>query len=114
MKLDGMSNWADVTPPAIALPLNGSFIVAALGFTITLMPIIKAIDLTHTSTDYEVRTAPNGGGAVTWSSMADTSALQLKIVPALTLAAGQTYYTRARFNTAGPSSAWSADTVVTT
>ncbi len=114
MKLDGISNWADVTPPVIALPLSGAFVVIALGLTITLMPIVKAVDLTHTSTDYEVRTAPNGGGALVWSSMADTSALQLKIVPPLTLAGGQTYYVRARFNTAGPSSAWSTDTQVTT
>ncbi len=109
-----MSNWPDVTPPVVLTPLPNSFAVIALGLTISLLPIVKAIDLTHTSTDYEVRTGPNGGGAAAWSSMADSGALQLKIVPALTLLGGQTYYIRARFNTAGPSSAWSADTVVTT
>ncbi len=116
MRSEGINSWPDILPARILLPLDGLPVSATLGFTITLAPIVFGIGLLHTSTDYEIRTAPRGGGSVVWSSPGDL-ALQVKIVPigALSgLLAGQTYYVRARFRAGADVGSWSEDTVVTT
>lgn len=117
MKSDGMSHWPEILPPMVAAPLANAPVNSVTGFVITLNPIVLAAGLLQTSTDYEIRTAPNGGGVATWSSLADATALLAKTVPigaTSTLAAGQTYYIRARFRAGATVSGWSSDVRVTT
>lgn len=109
-----MNNWPKIAPPVMLAPNPGP-IDSVLGFAISLVSFVASA-LDHVSTDYEIRTAANGGGIAQYSALVDAGLL-VKVVPAAaisTLVTGQTYYIRARFNAAGVSSAWSADLVVTT
>lgn len=116
MRNDGVNGWPAVFPPRVSTPAQGAAVSATLGFAVAVDPLILALDLTHLTTDYEIRTAPAGGGALVYSVNNSLSLLGL-IVPigALSgLVAGQTYYVRARADTASESSAWSEDIRITT
>ncbi len=111
-----MNHWPDVFPAVMTTPLPNAAVNALLGFSIVVLAPILAVGLVQTSVDYEIRTAPAGGGVAQYAVMGSASLLGI-VVPATaisTLAAGQTYYLRTRVNTASGSSAWSADTRVTT
>ncbi len=111
---DGISNWERIEPPVIQSPIAGSLLNYLLGFNVQLGPFISATN-TQSATDWEIRTAPNGGGTLVFASVNDLTALLVKTIPALTLGLGQTYYIRARFRAAdGTLSAWSADVVIQT
>lgn len=116
MRSDGMNNWPDAFPPMVMAPLNNAPVSAVLGFAITLLPAILATGLLHTSTDYEIRTAPNGGGTLAYSVDNSLGLLGIVVPAGVTsgLVAGQTYYIRARIDTGAGSSAYSADTRITT
>jgi len=116
MRTDGMNTWPSVFPAMLTLPLQNAPVSASLGFPIVLAPVILAAGLAHTSTDYEIRTAANGAGAVAYAVNNSPSLLGI-IVPigALSgLAAGQTYYIRARIDTGIGSGAFSPDIRITT
>lgn len=116
MRTDGMNNWPDMFPPMVMAPLNNAAVSAVLGFAVNLLPVILATGLIHTSTDYEIRTAANGGGALVYSVDNSLGLLGIIVPAGVTsgLVAGQTYYIRARVDTGAGSSAYSADTRITT
>lgn len=117
MRGDGVNEWPPISPPRVIAPTSGASVNAVLGFSIATDPAILALDLVHLTTDYEIRTAPNGGGSLVYSVNNSLSLLGL-IVPIGTLSgltAGQTYYVRARFDSlGGVSSAFSEDVRITT
>lgn len=117
MRGDGVNEWPPISPPRVVAPANGASVNATLGFSIVTDPAILALDLIHLTTDYEIRTAPNGGGSLVYGAPNSLSLLGLVVpIGALSgLSAGQTYYVRARFRTLGGGlSAYSEDVRITT
>lgn len=112
MPTDGISEWQAIQPPVITAPVAGP-VNGLLGFQIDVAPYVSAV-YPHVSTDWEIRTAANGGGTVKWSSTNDVFSKLFKIVPGLNLDLGKTYYLRARFRSATVIGPWSADVVITT
>lgn len=100
------SDWSAVTSfttvagkinqPTITSPANNATNVA-LSFTMTssAFSIASGSD-THSSTDWEIWTGPNGTGSRVFSSQVDTVNKTSIAVPANTLTAGQAYYPRVR------------------
>lgn len=110
---DGSITYPAVGTPALVAPVNGlNNVLVALGLVLQTTTAVIAKG-THVSTDYEIRTGPNGTGTVRWSAYGSLSLLSLS-VPALSLLGGQTYYLRIRHRTATDASDWSADIVITT
>lgn len=109
------NDWVVLLAPAVTAPQPG-FVVAALGITMTATAIQtdngRPEPLDHV--EFEVRTAPNGGGALTKALSTGTGLLS-GLLAALSLPTGATLYVRARnvgVNLgAGP---WSADVQITT
>lgn len=102
---------ASVLPPLITLPLVGVVNASVvLGLSCSISGFRSRGPDQHASTDWDIRTAANGGGSSVWSSLADATNKLTISVPALTLTALTTYYLRARLNAtrlgAGP---WSTD-----
>lgn len=112
MSTDGMSGWLEILPPVLFSPVSGA-VSAVTGFTIQTSAFVSSAD-SHVGTDWEVRTAANGAGTAAWSSANDLVGKLLKVVPALALATGQTYYLRARFRGSKFVSPWSAEIRITT
>lgn len=113
----GNSWMGGVLAPSITQPANGATgILVALGLALAATPFstTEGMDI-QVGTDWEIRTAPNGGGTVRWSSINDPLNLLGILVPALTLGLGQTYYIRVRYrgSMTGPG-AWSADVQIQT
>lgn len=113
----GNSWMGSVMAPVVTQPAQGATgILVALGLNLAASPFstTEGMDI-HVGTDWEIRTAPNGGGTVRWSSVNNPLALLGILVPALTLALGQDYYIRVRYrgSMSGPG-AWSDDIHITT
>lgn len=110
-RLTAVITKAAVLAPSITAPVIGvANASVVLGLTCTIAAFrLRGVD-THASTDWDIRTAANGGGSSVWSSLADATNKLTITVPALTLTALTTYYLRARLNAirlgAGP---WSDD-----
>lgn len=112
------SSWPTKIPPVIEQPPSGaSGISVILGLNLALAGVALEGGVDDvTQTRWEVRTGPNGTGALVWSADNITLlTILLGVVPALTMALGQTYYIRARqtFATLGVGP-WSLDTVINT
>lgn len=112
------SSWVTKVPPVITKPANGaSGLSVILGLDLELAgPALEGGSDIITQTRWELRTGPNGTGALVWSADNVTLlTILLGVIPALTMALGQTYYIRARqtFQTLGVGP-WSADTVINT
>lgn len=113
----GNSWMGSVLAPTITQPANGATgILVTLGLAMAATPFStsEGMDI-HVATDWEIRTGPKGGGTLRWASTNDPLNLLGVLVPALTLAVGQTYYIRVRYrgSMSGPG-AWSADVQITT
>ena len=109
------SSWPAVSKPIITSPANGATglsVIVSLQLTAVSAPMDGD---TQASTTWEIRTAPGGGGTLRWSSAADPVNLLGITVPALSLALGQEYYVRVRFNgvACGPGP-WSDDVHIST
>lgn len=103
--------WPSIKPPVITAPAAGAtgvLVAVLLGLTTDAF-LARSSAATHLNTDWEVRTAANGGGSVTWSSMADATNKTSVNVPALTLTVSTTYYVRVRYRSTNLLSGWSAD-----
>ena len=119
-QIDHLGNsWPSILPPVISQPANGANILSVVvGLPLVLtsgLSVSDGVD-TGTSTDWEVRTGPNGTGALVWSTtVTNLLSLLTATVPPLTLGLGQDYYIRARTNgaTLGPG-VWSADVRIRT
>lgn len=102
--------WLEIATPVITSPPNNTINVSILGIlnivVSAFQPQMPGISLT--GTDLEIRTAPNGGGTLVYSS---ASALS---IPALTLALGTDYYIRVRQKSGIYLSLWSNDVKITT
>lgn len=91
--------WPSINPPQVTSPQDG-----ATGLSVVLSLLLTATPFsvdgadTQASADWEIRTAPDGGGTVAWSSYGDTGNLLTKLVPALSLQLGKDYYIRTRQN----------------
>ena len=112
------SSWATKVPPVISKPVNGaSGLSVVLGLDLELAgAALEGGWDPPTLTRWELRTGPNGTGALVWSNDNGILGTILQgIIPALTMALGQTYYIRARqtFATLGVGP-WSADVVINT
>lgn len=112
MPTDGISAWPSIQPPVITAPKPGP-VNGLLGFQIDVAPYVSATG-SHSATDWEIRTGPDGTGVVQWSSTNDLFSKLFKIVPGLNLQLGKTYYIRARFISSTATGPWSADVVITT
>lgn len=119
----GSSSWSpavsftvmagEVTTPSITSPTSGTTNVSmSPSLTSSAFAYAGAAD-THAMTDWEIRTAADGGGTVAWSS---TNNSTNKVnVTASGLAGSTTYYARCRHKgTTYGWSAWSADVSFTT
>ena len=112
------SSWATKVPPVIAQPPSGSSglsVILGLNLELERAALEGGWDQ-PTLTRWELRTGPNGTGALVWSNDNGILGTILSgLVPALTMALGQTYYIRARqtFATLGVGP-WSADAVINT
>lgn len=110
------NSWPSMLPPIVNQPPGGT-ISTLLGLNLSLAgPSICDGPDTAIATDWQIRTAPNGGGSLVWSnSVTNLLSLLSAVVPALTLPIGQTLYIRARQRCdtlgIGP---WSADVVINT
>ena len=112
------NSWpGSILPPQVTQPQDGvTGLLVTLGLNLATGPFVSTEGADqHVGTDWEIRTAPNGGGTVRWSSTNNTVNLLGIVVPALTLALGQDYYVRARFRgSASGLGAWSADVHIST
>lgn len=112
------SSWATKVPPVIKQPPNGAAglsVILGLDLELAGTALEGGWDQ-PTATRWELRTGPNGTGALVWSNDNGILGTILSgIIPALTMALGQTYYIRARqtFATLGDGP-WSADVVINT
>lgn len=112
------SSWATKIPPVISKPANGASglsVILGLDLELAATALEGGWDQ-PTLTRWELRTGPNGTGALVWSNDNGILGTILSgIIPALTMALGQTYYIRARqtFATLGVGP-WSADVVINT
>lgn len=103
----------EVVTPSITSPTSGATNVSmSPSLTSSAFAYAGAAD-THAMTDWEIRTAANGGGTLTWSST-NNSTNKVNIT-ASGLAGSTTYYARCRHKgTTYGWSAWSADVSFTT
>ena len=103
----------EVTKPSITSPTSGATGVSmSPSLTSSAFAYAGAAD-THAMTDWEIRTAANGGGTVAWSST-NNSTNKVNIT-ASGLAGSTIYYARCRHKgTTYGWSAWSADVSFTT
>lgn len=110
------NSWPTMMAPTIN-PVAGGILSTLVGLNLSLAaPSIVDGPNTAIATDWEIRTAPNGGGTLVWSNaVTNPLALLSTVVPALTLPIGQTLYVRARqrCNILG-TSPWSVDVILTT
>lgn len=100
MPTDGLSFWAVIEPPVIAVP--GGVLNRTLPIVATISPFISALT-TFKDTDFEIRTGPNGSGFIQHTTLVTVQGGYT--IPALTLLVSTTYYVRARHR--GQSGAWS-------
>ena len=102
---------ATVRAPLITAPLVGTVNASVvLGLGLAIAAFRSSGSDQHSSTDWDIRTAANGGGSSIWSSLADATNKLSITVPALTLTALTTYYLRVRCNGARlGAGAWSND-----
>ena len=118
--VDAMGNsWPLIRGPVIAQPADGDNILSVVvGLPLALAGAATVCCGTDTtvSTDWEVRTGPNGTGDLVWlATVTNLLALLTATVPPLTLGLGQDYYIRARFNGATLGAGlWSADVHIRT
>lgn len=103
----------EVTMPAITSPTSGATgLSMAPALTSSAFAYAGAAD-THEMTDWEIRTAANGGGTLTWSST-NNSTNKVNIT-ASGLSGSTTYFARCRHRgTTYGWSSWSADVSFTT
>lgn len=109
------NEWQTILPAIVTSPAPG-FVVAALGLNLTASALQTdtgpADQLDHV--EFEIRTAPGGGGALT-KTLSTATGLLSGLLGALSLPTGATLYVRARnvgVNLgAGP---WGADVQITT
>lgn len=103
----------EIAAPSITAPTEGATGVSLSPALATTAFSFTGANDTHQATNWEIRTAPNGGGTLIWSSPANTS--NKVNITAAGLSNLTTYYARARHKGAnfgyGP---WSADVSFTT
>lgn len=108
------NTWPSILPAQVTQPAEGARVSALNVLSLAASPMMVT-DETDTATgiDWEVRTAPGGGGISAFTSV-NASILGIN-VPALTLGVGMEYYVRARWRGAamGPGP-WSADVHIST
>lgn len=104
---DGSNFWNEIPAPVIVAPAGGLLgILPALALTLNVQPFVSnQPGLSLGSVEFEIRTAPDGGGSL----VRTVTGLLSAVLPALTLGLGQTYYVRARFKSGALASMWSAD-----
>lgn len=112
------NSWPSLLPPTITSPANdASGLSVALGLAlVATAATVQAGEDSMIAADWEIRTAPNGGGTLVWSNrVTNILSLLTTLVPALTLQLGKDYYIRTRQTGAitgvGP---WSADVHIST
>lgn len=100
---------AGVQQPAITAPASGATTNLTPSVTSNAFTPVGLSD-THEMSDWEIRNAPNGGGALVASSSSSTANKTTWTVPAGNLADGVTYYARVRHKGTNLGwSNWSAD-----
>lgn len=104
-----------VNTPSITSPANNATGIDSNPTIVASAFAVTGGSDTHLSTDWEIRTAPNGGGAIQYSSYNNTTNKTSFVVPPTnSLSANTVYYIRARYRgTTYGYSAWTENKITT-